>query len=62
MALTASGRYRYEEYDDVDYKQRTYSPGLSFYYAPTGNLSLTMAYTYNKQKTENQMCVGWYHG
>ena len=40
----------------------TYVPGVTFYYAPNSKMNLTMAYTFNKQKTENQMCVGWYHG
>ncbi|MCK4535386.1 MAG: MtrB/PioB family outer membrane beta-barrel protein, partial [Desulfuromonadales bacterium] len=62
MALTAFARYRAEENDDVSYEQKTFVPGLSLYYAPNSKLNLTMAYTFNKQETENQMCVGWYHG
>ena len=62
MAMTVFARVRFEENDDVDYKQHTYVPGASFYYAPRNDLILTMAYTFNKMKTENQMCVGWYHG
>lgn len=62
MAATMFARVRYEENDDVHYEQQTYVPGASVYYAPNGKLNLTMAYTFNKQETENQMCVGWYHG
>ncbi len=62
MAMTVFMRGRHETNDDVDYKQDNYVPGASFYYAPNNNLILTMAYTFNKMKTENQMCVGWYHG
>ena len=62
MAATMFARVRYEENDDVHYKQQTYVPGASVYYAPNGKLNVTMAYTFNKQETENQMCVGWYHG
>ena len=62
MALSAYFRYRYEENDDVKYEEKTYVPGVSFWYAPNGKLNLVMAYNFNKQETENQMCVGWYHG
>ncbi len=62
LAATMFARVRYEENDEVQYEQSTYVPGASLYYAPNGKLNLTMAYTFNKQETENQMCVGWYHG
>ena len=62
MAATLFARVRMEENDDVQYKQDSYVPGVSFYYAPNSKMNLTMAYTFNKQETENQMCVGWYHG
>ncbi len=61
-ALTAYFRYRYEENDAVKYEENTYVPGVTLWYAPTDKLNLSMAYNFNKQKTENQMCVGWYHG
>ena len=62
MAATLFARVRMEENDAVEYKQDTYVPGISFYYAPSGKMNLTMAYTFSKQDTENRMCVGWYHG
>ena len=62
MAATVFGRYRHEKNDPVNYKQDTYVPGVSLYYAPNDKMNLTMAYTFNKMETENQMCVGWYHG
>ena len=62
MAATLFARVRYEENDDVGYDQTTYVPGLSFWYAPSDKINLTMAYTFSKQDTENKMCVGWYHG
>ncbi|MCK4508976.1 MAG: porin [Desulfuromonadales bacterium] len=62
MAATLFARVRYEENDDVKYEQTTYAPGVSFWYAPNNKLNLTMSYNFNKQETENQMCVGWYHG
>ena len=62
MAATIFARVRMEENDAVEYQQDTYVPGVTFYYAPNGKMNLTMAYTFNKQKTENRMCVGWYHG
>jgi hypothetical protein len=62
MALSAYFRYRYEENDHVKYEEKTYVPGISFWYAPNEKVNLVMAYNFNKQETENQMCVGWYHG
>lgn len=62
IAATFFARVRIEENDDVNYEQNTYVPGASVYYAPNSKVNLTMAYTFNKQETENQMCVGWYHG
>jgi len=62
MAATLFARVRTEENDAVKYAQDTYVPGVTFWYAPNGKMNLTMAYTFNKQETENQMCVGWYHG
>jgi hypothetical protein len=62
MAATIFARVRYQDNDSVKYEQTTYSPGVSFWYAPTQKLNLTMFYAFNRQETENQMCVGWYHG
>ena len=62
LSATVSARVRQEENDAVEYKQTTYVPGVSLWYAPNGKMNLTMAYTFNKQETENRMCVGWYHG
>jgi len=63
-SVTAYARYRTEE-NDLNlstYKQDTFSPGVNVWWAPINNLNMTMAYNFNKQETENQMCVGWYHG
>lgn len=62
LAATLFARVRMEENSAVGYKQDSYVPGVSVYYAPTDKMNLTMAYTFNKQETENNMCVGWYHG
>jgi len=62
MAATLFARVRYEENDDVHYKQTTYVPGVSFWYAPSDKVNLTMAYTFTKRDNENRICVGWYHG
>lgn len=62
MSVTAYMRARFEENSDVKYEENTYVPGISFWYAPNGKMNLVMAYNFNKQETENQMCVGWYHG
>lgn len=61
-AATFFARMRQAENDAVDFEQTTYVPGVSLWYAPNGKMNLTMAYTFNKQETENRMCVGWYHG
>ena len=61
-AATFFARVRQAENDEVEFEQTTYVPGVSLWYAPNGKMNLTMAYTFNKQETENQMCVGWYHG
>jgi len=63
-SVTAYARYRMEE-NDLNfntYEQDTFSPGVNVWWAPANNLNMTMAYNFNKQETENQMCVGWYHG
>lgn len=62
MAATFYMRFRYEENDTVEYEQSTFVPGMSFWYAPSDKLNLTMSYTFNNQDTENRICVGWYHG
>jgi len=62
MSLTAYLRTRFEENSKVKYEENTYVPGISFWYAPNSKMNLVMAYNFNKQETENQMCVGWYHG
>lgn len=62
LAANAFARVRYQENDRVNYEQTTYVPGVSLWYAPNGKMNLTLAYTFNKQETENKMCVGWYHG
>jgi hypothetical protein len=62
MAATFFARVRLEENDNVEYKQATYVPGASLWYAPNSKVNLTMAYTFSKQDTENRACVGWYHG
>ncbi len=61
-SATLFTRYRIAENDAVNYRQTTFVPGASVYYAPDGKMNMTMAYTFNRQETENQMCVGWYHG
>jgi len=63
-SVTAYARYRTED-NDLNYntyKQDFFSPGVNVWWAPINNLNMTMAYNFNKMKTENQMCVGWYHG
>ena len=63
-SVTVYNRYRYEENDlnKNTYEKTSYSPGVTAWWAPSNDLNLTMAYNFNKQETENQMCVGWYHG
>jgi len=63
-SVTVYNRYRHEENDlnMSTYEKTSFSPGVSTWWAPSNDLNMTMAYNFNKQKTENQMCVGWYHG
>lgn len=44
------------------WKQTSHGPGLTVWYAPTDKVSMTLAYNYQKQKTENMMCQGLYDG
>lgn len=64
LSATVNLRARFEE-NDLDYstwQQRTYSPGVSVWYAPTDNFNLTFAYNYHAQSTESDFCQGWYDG
>jgi hypothetical protein len=63
-SVTVYNRYRFEENDlnMSTYEKTSFSPGVTAWWAPSNDLNLTMAYNFNKQETENQMCVGWYHG
>jgi hypothetical protein len=63
-SVTAYTRYRMEENDlnFSTYEQDSFSPGFNVWWAPINNLNMTLAYNFNKMETENQMCVGWYHG
>jgi hypothetical protein len=63
-SVTVYARYRHEE-NDLNfntYEKDVISPGFNVWWAPVNDLNMTMAYNFDKQKTENQMCVGWYHG
>jgi predicted porin len=62
LAATLFARVRLEENPSVKYEKENYVPGASLFYAPNSKLNFTMAYTFNKMRTENRMCVGWYHG
>lgn len=44
------------------WKQTSHGPGLTVWYAPTDKVAMTLAYNYQKQKTENMMCQGLYDG
>jgi hypothetical protein len=62
VAATLFARVRLEENPSVKYEKENYVPGASLFYAANSKLNFTMAYTFNKMRTENRMCVGWYHG
>lgn len=64
LSATVNLRARFEEndLDHSNWKQQTYSPGLSVWYAPTNNFNLTFAYNYHAQSTESDFCQGWYDG
>lgn len=64
LSATVSYRIKMEE-NDLDrstWEQTTHSPSLSLWYAPTGDLSFTVAYNYFAQATEAKFCQGWYDG
>ncbi|PLX98874.1 MAG: hypothetical protein C0623_11070 [Desulfuromonas sp.] len=64
FSTTLYARVRQESNDVINnsYEQSVFAPGASMWFATTGGLNLTMAYNFNKEETENKMCVGWYHG
>ncbi len=44
------------------WSQTTHGPGLSFWYAPTNVVSMTVSYNYLNQKSGTAYCQGWYDG
>lgn len=64
FSATAYARVRQESNGEVNdsYEKSVFAPGASMWYATNNGLNLTMAYNFNKEETENKMCVGWYHG
>lgn len=64
LSATVSYRIKMEEndLDRLTWEQTTHSPSLSLWYAPTGDLSFTVAYNYFAQATEAKFCQGWYDG
>lgn len=64
FSATAFVRVKNESNDlnKTTWKQETYVPGVSLWYAPSDKVSMTLAYTYLKQTTENSMCQGLYDG
>ncbi|MDT8441620.1 MAG: GSU2204 family CXXCH-containing (seleno)protein [Desulfuromonadales bacterium] len=64
FAATVALRGRFEENDltSSDWQQESYSPSVSFWYAPTDKLNLTFLYNYLGQRAESKFCQGWYDG
>jgi len=64
FSTTLALRARFEEnqLDNSTWKERTLSPSLSMWYAPTEKLNLTFLYNYLGQRSEAKFCQGWYDG
>lgn len=64
FSATVDFKYK-DERNELNYstwQQRTYMPGVSFWYAPHERLTMTIAYNYQNQKTQSSMCQGLYDG
>lgn len=56
------GRFEENDLDSSRWQQNSYSPSVSFWYAPTDKLNLTFLYNYLGQRAESKFCQGWYDG
>jgi len=60
--LAFLGRFKENDLSNSSWEEDTYSPSLSFWYAPTEKLNLNFLYNYMGQRTESKFCQGWYDG
>ncbi len=60
--LAVRGRFEENELEKSTWEEQTFSPSLSFWYAPTHKLNLTLLYNYLGQRAESKFCQGWYDG
>jgi len=64
FSTTLALRARLEENDlkKSEWEEQTFSPSLTFWYAPSEKLNLTFLYNYLGQRAESKFCQGWYDG
>ncbi|QSV45526.1 MtrB/PioB family outer membrane beta-barrel protein [Geobacter benzoatilyticus] len=64
FSTTAYYRVKMEQNDlnTSSWKQQTHSPGISFWYAPSDKVNITLAYNFMKQTSKTDFCQGWYDG
>jgi len=60
--LAFLGRFKENDLSNSSWEEDTYSPSVSFWYAPTEKLNLNFLYNYMGQRTESKFCQGWYDG
>lgn len=64
FSTTAYYRVKMEQNDlnTSSWRQQTHSPGISFWYAPSDKVNITLAYNFMKQTSKTDFCQGWYDG
>ncbi len=56
------GRFKENDLTNSSWTEDTYSPSVSFWYAPSEKLNLNFLYNYMGQRAESKFCQGWYDG
>ena len=60
--LAFLGRFKENDLTNSSWQEDTYSPSVSFWYAPSEKLNLNFLYNYMGQRAESKFCQGWYDG
>lgn len=60
--LAFLGRFKENDLSNSSWKEDTYSPSVSFWYAPSEKLNINFLYNYMGQRAESKFCQGWYDG
>jgi hypothetical protein len=63
-SLTAMYRIKNEENNlgNSTWSQTTHSPGMTFWYAPSNKVNMSLSYNYLNQVSGTAYCQGWYDG